>query len=180
MLKRYATKVAGEQGVLKPKDVRVSSQILRGVLLMVVLYTFIGVLAGFVYGGEHEASLLVFAIGTFALIAMEPKAEQSHAIGGKGTGTPWWHRVPNWSLVTYCVFIGVGFNWVCVILWFSRRYALFSAPVVGATGLIEALYATLGLFVARLTGGNWRTALLVFALAPDAVGGIVLRLRILR
>jgi hypothetical protein len=70
-------------------------------------------------------------------------------------------------------------NWQQEVLWFSRRYAFFSAPVVGATALVLSLYAVLGLLIARLTEGNWRTALLFFALAPCGVAAIVLRLRLL-
>jgi hypothetical protein len=68
---------------------------------------------------------------------------------------------------------------VCVFLAFSRRYALFSLPVVGTTALIMALYAAIGLLVAYLAGGNWRKALAFFAIAPGILGGTLLRLHLL-
>ena len=66
---------------------------------------------------------------------------------------------------------------ILAFLWFYRRYALFSGPVVGTTVLIVALYATIGFLIARLIGGTWRTALLVFALASWILSGdVALRL----
>jgi len=93
-----------------------------------------------------------------------------------------------WSLFSYFFITGLGFNWACAFLWFSRRYALFSAPVIGVTGLIMAFYAAIALFVgwfeslfnnADSTGLNWRAALLVFVFAPVVLATIVLRLRLL-
>jgi hypothetical protein len=111
---------------------------------------------------------------------MNRKPETLPAIEAEGTEKAKQHRLPDWSLLAYGVIFGVGCNWTCAFLWFSRRYAFFSGPVVGATILIMALYAAIALLVARLTGRNWQIALLVFALAPGALGSIVLRLRLLR
>jgi hypothetical protein len=113
------------------------------------------------------------------IIAIARKPERVPPVEGE---EPWkrkcWKLV-DWSLLTYCLIIGFGDNWVCAFLWFSRRYAFFSAPVLGATVLVLSLYAVLGFVVAWLTEGNWRTALLFFALAPFGVATIVLRLRLL-
>lgn len=169
-----------DQSTVESKYVRFAGAIPRGTVLVVALYAFIPLLRALLFGGKWESALLVFALASFTLMAMTRKAEASCATGGAGAATAWWHRLPDWSLVSYCIIIGLGFNWACAFLWFSRRYAFLSAPVVGATGLIEALYAAIGLVVARLTGRNWRTALLVFTLVPGSIAGIVLRLDILR
>jgi len=89
-------------------------------------------------------------------------------------------RIKVWSLIIYCIITGLGFNWACAFLWFSRRYAFFSTPVIAVTGLIMAFYAGIALLVARFTGGNWRTALLVFVFVPVVLAGIVLRSGLLR
>jgi hypothetical protein len=83
-------------------------------------------------------------------------------------------RLPDWCFVVFCFLIGLPFNWACAFLWFSRRYAFFSGPVVGVTGLIVALYAAIGVLV-RLTGGR-RIALGVFAVASVIPSAIVWRL----
>jgi hypothetical protein len=71
-------------------------------------------------------------------------------------------------------------NWICAFLWFSRRCAFFSAPVVGVTAVVIASYGAIALLVALLTGGNWRNGLLVFVVAPFSVAGVVLRLHLLQ
>jgi hypothetical protein len=85
-----------------------------------------------------------------------------------------------WSLVSCCVIIGLGFNWACAFLWFSRRYAFFSIPVIAVAGLIMAFCAAIALLVARLTGGNWRRALAVFVFAEVVPAAVVLRFGLLR
>jgi len=104
---------------------------------------------------------------------------QWHATRDKGTVKARQSRLPDWCLVVFCILIGLPFNWACAFLWFSRRYAFFSVPVVCVTVLIVALSAAIGLLV-RLTGGNRRTALQVFAVASCAPSAIVLRLGLLR
>jgi hypothetical protein len=59
-------------------------------------------------------------------------------------------------------------------LWCSRRYAPLSGLVVGATGVIVALYVAIALLVGVLTGGNWQTARRVFLLTPVILGFFVL------
>jgi hypothetical protein len=102
-----------------------------------------------------------------------------HAIRNKGTVKTRQRRLPDWCLVVFCILIGLPFNWACAFLWFSRRYAFFSGPVVSLTLLIVALSAAIGLLV-RLTGGNWRTALQVFAVASCVPSAIALGLGFLR
>jgi hypothetical protein len=160
--------------------------ILRGIALIVALWAFIAffpvLLVRHVNAqeGKWGTAVVVFVLASFALIWMAFKPETLPAIEGEGTEQARQHRLPDWSLSAYGVIIGLGCNWACAFLWFSRRYAFFSGPVVGATGLIMALYAAIALLVARLTGGNWRTALLVFALAPVNLAGLILRWGLLR
>jgi hypothetical protein len=143
-------------------------------VMTVSLCAFIPFLAGFLYEGRWEAGWgwWVYVLASFTLAWMIPTLPTS-----EGEGTARQFRLQEWSLIAYSFIIGLGFNWVCVFLWFSRRYAFFSVPVVGVTGLIMALYAAIGLLLARLT--NWRIAL-VFAIATCALGAIVLRLGLLR
>jgi hypothetical protein len=107
----------------------------------------------------------------------------------EGEGTTRQFRLPQWSLFSYFFIIGLGLNWACAFLWFSRRYAFFSTPVIAVTGLIMAFYAATALLVtwfessfnnAGVAGVNWRTALLVFVFAPGALASIILRLGLLR
>lgn len=119
----------------------------------------------------------MFAIASFALIAMTRKPVRQRVIAGEGTDKA--NGPVPWPLFIYCGVTGLGYSWACAFLWFSRRYALFSGPVLWALSLILGLYAVIGLAVIRLTGGNWRTALLALAAVPCAISGIVLRLGIL-
>lgn len=77
-------------------------------------------------------------------------------------------RLPNWCLVTFCIVYSLAYNWLSAFLWFSRRYALFSAPVLGEMGSMAALSAVIALVAAYLAGGNWRTAIGFFVLASYA------------
>jgi hypothetical protein len=144
-------------------------------VLVVGLCAFVPMLAGLLYGENWGTGLAlgVFVLATYALIAMTPKPQLPPATARQ-------LGFPGWTLVSYCVIIGLGFNWACVFLWFSRRYAFFSAPVIGPTALIMAFCAAIAFLVARLTGGNWLTALLVFVSASVFPAAIVLRLRLLR
>jgi hypothetical protein len=74
----------------------------------------------------------------------------------------------------------LGFNWDCAFLWFSRRYALFSAPVIGATVLVMAFYAAVAFLIGWFAGRNWRASVLVFGCAPVMLAAVVLRLHLLR
>jgi hypothetical protein len=170
----------GDQGaVKKAKYARFFWPILRGIVLILALCAFIPTLSVFLYDRFAPIGFSVFFLASFALIAMTPRPETLRAIEGAATEKARQHRLP-WSLFAYCVITGLGFNWACVFLWFSRRYAFFSAPVVGMTGLILAFYAAIALLVARLTGGNWRKALLVSAVAQGVLAMIVLRWGLLR
>jgi hypothetical protein len=169
-----------DQKYSEPAYVNPSGAILRGTVLVAASCAFISLLRGLLFGEKWEASLLVFALASFALTATARKGEISRAFERPGTVTAWWQRLPDWSLVSYFIIVGLGLNWACAFLWFSRRHAFFSGPVIGATGLIELFYAGVGLLVSLLTGRNWRTALLVFALVPGALAGIVLRLGLLK
>jgi hypothetical protein len=102
-----------------------------------------------------------------------------HSIKNKGAVKARQRPLPDWCLVALSILIGLPLNWECAFLWFSRRYAFFSGPVVSLTLLIVALSAAIGLLV-RLTGGNWRTALQVFAVASCVPSAIALGLGFLR
>ncbi|HTS05242.1 MAG TPA: hypothetical protein VMP68_06640 [Candidatus Eisenbacteria bacterium] len=168
-----------DPSTVKAEYVRFIWPILRGIALVVALWAFIAGLPALLYSGKWGKAWLVFGIASFVLIAMTAKPETLPAIEGeRAVGKR--HRLPDWTLLSYCAITGLGYNWACVFLWFSRRYAFFSAPVVGATGLILGFYVVIGVIAAWLTGGSWRTGFLVLALAPCALGGAVLRLGLLR
>jgi hypothetical protein len=167
------------QRTSKAKHARLRGNVLRGIVLIVALYAYVGITQSLLYRGKWDEHALVFAIASWALIAIARKPETLPAIKGEEPWKQKWWRLSDWSRLSYCLIMGLGDSWVCAFLWFSRRYAFFSAPVVGATALLLSLYAVLGLFVAWLTGGNLRTSLLFFALAPCGVAAIVLRLRLL-
>lgn len=178
--KREAPQTIEERGAMSARSARFFWPVLRGMVLIVALCAFVISLAGLLYGGRWGASMAVFLLASFTLMAMIMTPEQETPPAVEGEGKAGQLRLPDWSLVSYCVIIGVGCSWACAFLWFSRRYAFFSAPVISATGLIMASYAAIALLLARLTGGNWRAGLLFFAFVPAALGGIVLRLGLLR
>jgi hypothetical protein len=152
--------------------------ILRGIISILASWGFIIFLSGFLRGESEGMGLPVFVVCTFALAAITPPPDVLAVLEGEGTGKVAQRRIP-WPLFSHSVIIGMGLNWVCVFLAFSRRYAFFSAPVVFTTGFIMALYAAIGLLVACLAGGDWRKALIVFAVAPIVLGGTLLRLHLL-
>ena len=176
--KRETKWAAQDQGTEKKTKARLFWPILSGIALIVAMLAFIPHLLVLLHGGKSGIALPVFAVASFVLIAMTRLRETPPAMVGDRTVMAVWHRLP-WTFVAYCVITGMGYNWVCAVLWFSRRYAVFSGPVVGAIGVILTLYAVMGIAVAWLTGGNWRTALAVFVLAPCILSGFVLRLRLL-
>jgi len=169
--------VVEDQGKLKSaKYARFFWPILRGITLIVALSALIPFLSELLYNSFSPVGFSVFVLATYALIWMNPPPKTLPAIEGEATKKVRQLRLP-WSLIAYTFFTGLGCNWVCVFLWFSRRYAFFSAPVIGVTGLILALYAAIGLLLARLA--NWRIALAVFFVLL-ALSSIVLRLGLLR
>jgi MFS family permease len=157
------------------------SAVLRGMVSIAALCASAPFLAGLlfdVYGRGWEAAGIIFVLASFTLIAMIPKSEALLAIEGEGTAKQ--RRLPPWSLVIYVAILGLELNWACVFFWFSRRYAFFSLPVIGMTGLIMGFYAAIALFVARLTRGNWRAAVATFGIALVLPPVIILRSGILR
>jgi hypothetical protein len=180
---KRGTPQAGEGAVKKAKCARFFGPILRGIVLIVAVYAFIALLSVLLFGGLYGGSWLAVPgclVAYYALMWMAPERETLPTIEGEGTEKAGQRRLPDWSLLVYWVIVGLGCNWVCAFLWFSRRYAFFSGTVVGATGLIMALYAAIALLAALLTGGKWRMALLFFAAVPGSLAGIVLALRLFR
>lgn len=176
--KRDIPLVIKNQATVRVSYARFFWPILRGIALIVALWAFAIDFPDLLNLGKWGTSWPVFAIASFALIAMTPKHETIPLVEGKGAEKAQ-RRLP-WSLLIYCAITGLSYSWACAFLWFSRQYALFSGPVIGALTLILVLYAFIGLAVSRLIGGNWRTALLVLALAPCVISGMVLRFGILR
>jgi hypothetical protein len=175
--KRETPQPIEERGTVTAKYARSFWPVLRGTASIVALCASVPSLAGLlfeVYGGRWETAVIVFALASFTLLAMIPKPEALPPVGGEGTARQ--RRLPPWSLVIYVAILGLELNWACAFFWFSRRYAFFSVPVVGVTGLIIAFYAAIALLVARLTGGNWRIALATFGFALVVPAAIVLRL----
>lgn len=171
-----------EQGtVRKSWYARFFWPLLRGIVVVVAAWGFIAFLSVDVYGEKlGMTAFTLFALAMMAMRVMPFEPATPLKIENEGKATARQYRLPEWSLLAYFVIFGVGCNWECVFLWFSRRYDFFSAPVVGATALIMALYAAIGIAIACLTTRNWRTALVVFAFAPGALAGLALRLRLLR
>jgi hypothetical protein len=169
-----------DQATVKAKDTRFRGPVLRGAVLIVALYASIALLKGLLFGGEWEATALVFIIASLGLKAVIPKPQTLRAIERESAMKAGLRSLPDWSVVAYCVVTGLSSTWACVFLWFSRRYAFFSAPVVGATSLILTFYSVIGLVVCWLIDGSWRTVLMVFILESWGLSLIVLRLGILR
>jgi hypothetical protein len=175
---RGTPQVMKDQDMVKKAKVAFSFwPIVRGITSILASSGFIVFLSEFLHGEKWGIGLLVFVVGTFALAAMTPPPYALPLLEGEGTGKLTQRQIP-WSLFSHSVIIGIGLNWTCVFLAFSRRYAFFSAPVVGATCFIMALYAAIGFFVASVTAGGWRNALKVFAIAPIVLGGTLLRLHL--
>jgi hypothetical protein len=166
--------------------------ILRGIALIVALWAFVPFLFSLLqlYGAKTWPAGPVFVVASFALTLMHPKRLRSleisprwnsgtlPAFAGEGARKAKRHQLP-WAILAHCFTTGLGSNWACVFLWFSRRYDFFSGPVIGTTVLMIAVYAAIALLVALLTGGNWRKGLAVFAL-EFALAIVVLRLGLLR
>jgi len=178
--KRATSQAVEERGTEEAVHARFFWSVLRWTVSIVALGASVPMLAGLLfdeYEGGWVAILVVFALASFALIAMTPKSKALLAI--EGEATPRQHWSPLWPLVSYLAILGLELNWSCVFFSFSRRYALFSVPVISATALILVFYAAIALLAARLTGANWRTALLICAISQGVPAGIVLRLGLL-
>jgi len=171
---RHATNIK-VQSTVKAKYTRFSGPVLRGIVLIVALYASISLLRGLLFGGKWEAAALVFIFASLTLQAMIPKPETLPPVEGESSLKAGMRRLPDWSVVAYCVVTGLSSTWACVFLWFSRRYVFFSGPVLGVTGSILAVYSAIGFLVARLIGGNWRTVLMVFILESWGLSCIVLK-----
>jgi len=185
--KRETPQAIEEPGAVKAKYARFFGPVLLGMVMIVALCALIPFLASFLHEGRWEPGWGwgVYVLASFTLAWMIPVVLPER----KGDWRARQYRWPEWSLFGYFLLVGLGLNWACVVLWFSRRYAFFSTPVIAVTGLILAFYATIALLVAwfeslfnnaDLTGINWRTALLVFVFAPFVLASIVLRLGLLR
>jgi hypothetical protein len=178
--KRQTLQATEERGTVEAKYARLFWPVLRGMVSILALCASVPFLAGLlfeVYRVRWVAAGIVFALASFALIAMIPKSEALLAIGGERTARRRW--LPPWSLVIYVAILSLELNWACVFFWFSRRYAFFSVPVISVTGLILAFDAAIALLVARLSGGNWRIAAAVFAFVLIVPPIIILRLGLL-
>jgi hypothetical protein len=188
--KRETPQAVEEHDTAKAKYGRFLGPALLGVVMAVALCAFIPALAFLTvlpYGERWEVvtGFGVFVLASFALAMMIPILLPKRKGGWRERQYGW----PEWSLMGYFFIIGLGFNWACAFLWFSRRYDFFSTPVIAATGLIMAFYAAIALLMAWLdslfnnadsTGVSWRTALLIFVFAPGVLASIVLRLGLLR
>ena len=180
--KREKAQTIEERDTTEAEYARLFASVLRGMVLIIALCSFIAFLTGLLsgaYGAGWGAAVLVFMLSSFILMRLIPKPETLPAIERERVWKSRQPRLP-WSLFAYCLITGLGWNWGCAYLWFSRRYDLFSTRVIGATGLIMASYAAIALLAAWLTGRNWRIALLFFALLPGVLASIVLRLGLLR
>jgi hypothetical protein len=178
MPKRETQQAIEERGTVKEEYARFFGPILFGMVMIVALCAFIPSLAGLLngeYGGIWGAAMGLFVFASITLPAMFPTLPKR-----KGDWTVRQLRWPEWSLMSYFFIIGLGLNWACAFLWFSRRYAFFSTPVIAATSVTVAFYAAIAFLVAQLTGRNWRAALLVFVFAPGVLACVVLRLGLLR
>jgi hypothetical protein len=171
---REAPQAIEDRGIAKAKYARFFWPVLHGMVFIAALCAFIPFLAGMLYGEKLGTgtvlALGVFLLASFALGLMaQPFPARPSQLGFSG-----------WSVVGYFSIIGLGFNWACAFLWFSRRYTFFSIPVMTLTASIVAVCAVIALLVFRLTGANWRKALAVFLFAEIVPAVVVLRLGLLR
>jgi hypothetical protein len=182
-----------DQGMVEEGKGRLSLwPIFRGITSIAALWAFISELLVFLHGGRLGTALpWVFLLSSYLLMTIPPKswrdwflflfvfpgsaslANKAEA-NAKGTERAKHRRSLDWPVVVYFVIVGLGCNWAIAFLWFSRRYAPLSGLVVGATGVIVALYVAIALLVGVLTGGNWQTARRVFLLTPVILGFFVL------
>ena len=178
-----------DQGMVEEGKGRLSLwPIFRGITSIAALWAFISELLVFLHGGRLGTALpWVFLLSSYLLMTIPPKswrdwflflfvfpgsaslAKKAEA-NAKGTERAKHRRSLDWPVVAYFVIVGLGCNWAIAFLWFSRRYAPLSGLVVGATGVIVALYVAIALIVGVLTLGNWQTARRVFLLTPVILG----------
>lgn len=176
--KRQSLQITKDPAMVKAPYRPLVGAILRGMVLLVALCSFVPVLADFTNGRAWGASLPIFFLASVGVIGIMLWPGTASSIEGKGAIKQL--RLFDWWLLSYFITISLGLNWACSFLWLSRRDAFFSGPVIAVTALITASYAGIALLVALLTRRNWRTGLLVFAFAPGVLAIIVLRLGLLR
>jgi hypothetical protein len=87
-----------------------------------------------------------------------------------GAWPPWLE----WCLLIGFVVAGVGWDWYCAFEWFSRRYSLASAPVLGRMASLVLLCASIGFIAALLRGKKWQVGVVVFFLASGTLSGNLL------
>jgi hypothetical protein len=177
-------------------DARLLWLVARGITSIVALWAFISGLLVFLRGGRLMGTAFpwIFLLASYLLMTIPPKSWRdwflflfvlpgftslANRAERKARGTAKECRSLNWPVVAYGVIVGLGCDWAIAFLWFSRRYAPLSGPVVGATGVILSLYIAIAVLVGVLTGGNWRTAQRVFLVTPVILGFFVLRLGLL-
>ena len=183
---RETPETTDERSTVKAKYPSFFMPVLFGMVMTAALCALVLAVASFAGEGRWERA---WAWGFYGLASLAVTvAIRTLLPKGKGNWRDRQYRWPDWSLFTYFFINGLGLNWACAFLLFSRRYAFFSTPVIGATGLIIAFYAAIALLVAWFealsnnvdsTGMNWRAALLVFAFVPNVLPLIVLRLHLL-
>lgn len=184
---RRTPEATEERGTMKAKYPGLFGSVLIVIIMIVALCSFIPFLASFL---NEERWKPTWGWGIYVLASFTlPWMLRILLPEKKGDWRERHYGWQEWSLLSYFFIIGLGLNWACAVLSFSRRYAFSSTPVIGVTGLIMAFYAAIALLVAwfeslfnnaDLTGVNWRAALLVFVFAPVVVASVVLRLGLLR
>jgi len=76
------------------------------------------------------------------------------------------NRVPDWCNVASCIVLGLACNWDWAYWWFSQRFALTSAPVLGRMALFVTLNAAIGLLAALLHDDRkWQLGAAYFSVA---------------
>lgn len=177
---RQTRQAIKEHPTVEKKDTHFLGRIFRGTLVIMALCASARLLTALLfetYGGRWEIAAIVQVLASFTLFASLPKRQAQPPVEGEGAARH--GQLPPWSLVIYLAILGLELNWACAFLWFSRRYAFFSIPVVGVTLLIMIVYAGIAVLVARLTGGNRRIALATLGFVLLVPPVIVLRLGLL-
>jgi hypothetical protein len=160
---RETPRAVEDKGTVKAKHTGFARAVLGVMVLIVALYSFgAGFLATVVSRGKWGAAVLVFALASYAL-RMIPTRGTLQATEDQGTVRARELWLPDWCLAGFLIISGLAFNWACAFLWLSRRYALFSGPVLGVTGLIVTLYAAIAFLATRRFGGRWLTAVAIFS-----------------
>ena len=105
---------------------------------------------------------------------MIAKRETPQEIENRATIGVRTRRLPDWCLVTWFVTSGLVCDWYSAFEWFHGRYTHISGPVLGVMGLIALFCASIAFLAARLFGGEWRGAVLVFSIASYTLSGNML------